>query len=256
MHAESSLVLESLDLICDSPFRYFEIAGSLFESHDYNVLKEGFFKSSKSVSCVHEIIPPSLSRNWADSSATISAELQDLLIDRLSDLSMENITFTEIDLSVDEITKDSAVQGVVQRAKNVLLVLQELERSSSEILLPLRFPKAIPKSFEWRYTTMLINEIAHSNVSSVVNLFPYEARPEDFFNFLKKTFYTTKAIRFCFDPLSDGYIGRESFKKWLQTFSDQGFDGKIILAPKLVDESCIKECLNQLSGLLKPYDFN
>ena len=250
------VVLENLDLICDSPFVSFEVSGVLFESDKYRILKDSFFKHSKSISSVFEVLPPSLSRNWVQSTALVSEELRNLLVNRLNDLASENVSFTEIDLAIDGVVKGQEVHGVVERAKNISLVLQKMDRLNTEILLPMRFPKAIPKSFEWRYTAMLINEISHSSIRSVVNVFPFEIKAELFQDFFKKTFYTTKAVRFCFDPLTDGFISREAFKSWLQVFSDQGYEGNIILSPKLNDELSLLESLKQLAILLKPYDFN
>ena len=253
-HAEVPVVEESLDFLLESPFKYFEISGSLFESKFYDVLKRKFFESDKRVSGVYDLMPPSLSRNWTNSSSKISAELQALLSERLSCLSQNNIDFAEIDLALDEVAKGKEVDDIESRSRLVSMALRGSLGETKALLLSLRFPKAFPKSFEWRYTVMLQNEIAHRQVGTVVNIFPFECRPEQFCEFMKKTFYSARATRFCFDPVSDGFLNRESLKRWLQVFSDQGYDGSVILSPRIDTVPLLQDSFTRLAHLLKAFD--
>lgn len=254
-HVGASIVEESLDLLMQSPFKYFEVSGSFFESEFFGLFKKRCFDSGKKVASVFELMPASLSRNWANSSEKISSDLQALLSDRLSSLFDESVPFAEIDLALDEVAKGQEVVDIERRSQLLSAVLAEVSSGSTALLLPLRFPKATPKSFEWRYTTMLQNEVAHPKVVSVANIFPYECNAEQFNGFFKKTFYTTEVIRFCFDPVTDGFLNRDSLKRWLQVFCDQGFEGKVILSPKIESLAVLKESLSQLSPLQKPYEF-
>ena len=157
-------------------------------------------------------------------------------------------------MALDEVTKGQEVFDIEHRSQLISMALAKTKGEIGSLLIPLRFPKALPKSFEWRYTSMLQNKIAHSKLATVVNVFPYECHAESFNDFLKKTFYTAKVMRFCFDPVSDGFLNRESMQRWLQVFCDQGFDGRVILSPRLESSAVLQGSLSQLSLLLKSYE--
>ncbi|MCM8530549.1 MAG: hypothetical protein NE330_05245, partial [Lentisphaeraceae bacterium] len=230
-----SVFYESLDFISLSAFERFELSGALVENENFSNARDVFFKNDKNILSIQDFLPSNLSRNIADSSEDIQKKLISFVNERLAIVSKENIEYIELDLAVDAIKTGQEIQEISKRA----LVLSQLMKSASKsgitALIPLRFPKEFPKSLSWRYITMLVNQVLHQSTRTVINVFPHEAKPQQMENILKKTFYSSSAIRFCYEPEVNGYLSREYFQGWLQVLCNQGFTGDIILAPKILN---------------------
>lgn len=249
------VIADSMDFIIDSKYKYFEISGETYESPVFADLRKKFFNSGKKVFSVYDVLPANLSRNWSASPENIKVNLQSLLIERIESIAEDGIGVTELDLALDVIGKGNEIYEVGLRADMLSAITHQAEESGVKILLPIRFPKAYPKSFEWRYLIMLLSKVFHKNVVGVANVFPFESSVVQMEEFFKKTFYSCEVVRFCFDPDSEGDMTREALKVWLQAFCDQGYQGKIIISPKLDNADALKFSLENLSGLLKPYEF-
>lgn len=245
---------DSLDTIVSSAFNRFELAGSHLEHESFLKTRNAFFKNDKSIYSIQGFLPANLSRNISHSPENIKSKLISFVNERLGAVSKESVKFVEIDLAVDSIKVGEEINDLNKRALVLSELMMEASKSGITSLLPLRFPKEFPKSMSWRFVTILVNQVLHKNAQTVINLFPYEAKPEQIQKVLKKTFYSTSVVRFCYEPEVDGYLSRDLFQSWLQVLCDQGFTGDVFLAPKIKTAKQLNDALVKQSVLLKPYD--
>ena len=166
----------------------------------------------------------------------------------------KGVEFFRMDLALDSIKSGFEIQELNVRSALIAPVLAEAEKSGITICHPLRFPKAFPKSQEWRFGTMLISSLLHKNFKVELDAFPAEVSESKLHNLMKKLFYYPEVIRLRYEPAMDGGVDFEQFKSWMDSLIGQGFKGTIIFSPVFDSLDSLQLELEKVNSLIRQYE--
>lgn len=242
-----------IETVLFSELERFEISGEMFESGEFSEIYKKFFLQGKKIFSIHEILPVNVSRNWSSSPENIKKDLIVHLRDKVKLAADKGVEFFRIDLALDSIKSGFEIQELNVRSSLIAPVLAEAEKCGITICHPLRFPKAFPKSQEWRFGTMLISSLLHKNYKIEVDAFPAEVSESKLHNLMKKLFYYPEVIRLRYEPSMDGGISFEQFKSWMDSLRGQGFKGTIIFSPVFDSLDSLQVELERVHKLVADY---
>ena len=244
---------DMIETVLFSELDRFEISGEMFESDEFSEIYKKFFLLGKKIFSIHEILPVNVSRNWSSSPDNIKNDLVKHLQDKVKLASDKGVEFFRIDLALDSIKSGFEIQELNVRSALIAPVLAQAEKSGITICHPLRFPKAFPKSQEWRFGTMLISSLLHKSFKIEVDAFPSEVSESKLHNLMKKLFYYPQVIRLRYEPAMDGGISFEQFKSWMDSLRGQGFQGTIIFSPAFDSLDSLQVELERVNNLINQY---
>jgi len=244
---------DMVETVLFSEIDRFEISGEMFESDEFAEIYKKFFLLGKKIFSIHEILPINISRNWSSSPDNIKKDLVNHLLEKVRLASDKGVEFFRIDLALDSIKAGFEVQELNVRSALLTPVLAEAEQCGITLCHPLRFPKAYPKSQEWRFGTMLISSLLHKNFKIEVDAFPAEVSESKLHNLMKKLFYYPEVIRLRYEPAMDGGIAYEQFKAWMDSLRGQGFKGTIIFSPVFDSLESLQIELEKVNNLIAQY---
>ncbi|MCM8541260.1 MAG: hypothetical protein NE328_13380 [Lentisphaeraceae bacterium] len=245
---------DMIEAVLFSEVESFELSGAVFESEEFDEIFKKFFLVGKKISSIYEILPKNISRNWSTSPENIKKELVEHLREKIKQASERGVKFARIDLGLDSIKSGFEIHELNVRASLIAPVLAEAEKCGVTLCHPIRFPKAFPKTQEWRFGSMLISSSLHKNYKLEIDVFPMEASVSQLHNIMKKLFYYPEVIRFIYEPAMDGGIDSKKFKNWVDALKGQGFNGTIIFSPIFDSFDSLDTELSRVTQLLKDYD--
>ena len=243
-----------IEAVLFSEVENFEISGKVFESENFDEIYKRFFLVGKKIISIYEILPKNISRNWSSSPDNIKKELVGHLRSKVKAAAEKGVKFTRIDLGLDTIKTGFEIQELNVRSSLIAPVLTEAEKSGVTICHPIRFPKAFPKTQEWRFGSMLISSSLHNSYKLEIDAFPNEVSISQLHNLMKRLFYYPKVIRLIYEPSMDGGLSFETFKAWVDAFRDQGFNGTFIFSPIFDSYESLDAELNKVNKLVKDYE--
>ena len=245
---------DMIEAVLFSEVDSFELSGAVFESDEFEEIYKKFFLVGKKIFSIYELLPKNVSRNWSDSPANIKKELVEHLRKQVSLASSRGVTFSRIDLGLDTIKPGFEIHELNVRASLIAPVLAEAEKCGVTLCQPIRFPKAFPKTQEWRFGSMLISSLLHKNYKLEIDVFPMETSVSQLHNIMKKLFYYPEVIRFIYEPAMDGGLDSKQFKNWVDALKAQGFKGTIIFSPIFDSFDALDTELSRAAQLIRDYD--
>ena len=181
-----------IEAVLFSEFESFEVSGEIFESESFEEIYKRFFLLGKKIFSIHEILPRNISRNWSSSPENIKKELIKHLREKVVQAAEKGVKFSRIDLGLDSIKAGFEVHELNVRASLIAPVLAEAEKYGLTLCQPLRFPKAFPKTQEWRFGSMLVSSALHKNYKIEIDAFPMESSISQVHGIMKKLFHCFK----------------------------------------------------------------
>lgn len=242
-----------LSEIKKSNLEHIEVSGTFFESENFASFYSEVFKAGKNITSVTDIVPANLSRNWASSSESIQNEVRDVLLQKIALAGRYNIKYFSFDLGLDAIRAGTEIKEISLRAKLLESLTPSLKKAGITLCQPIRFPKTFPGSEEWRLATMLVTAVMHENVCTEINVFPAEVNNSRVGSLLKKTFYTTKLIRFRYEPALENKFSADMHTFWAESLKAQGFTGDLVFTPVVESLDAEKQSLDELSLVKNVY---